>query len=299
MVNEQLDLAARSLRRSKQLWWKLLLLGGGAYLILLLALLLTQNPNIFPALVLIGSFLVPISYVMFFYARRGLSRVDVSATLLSFVWGGILGIILASILEPILVQNLNIVTVFILAGIEEFAKIAGVLVVARHRRHNMEVSGVIIGAAAGMGFAGLESMGYTFVAFVSSRGSISAAVGVTLLRGILSPLGHGTWTAILASVLFRESRPGHYRINLKVIGAYLMVVLFHGLWDSVPPLLAAVTPSGVATFVGEAIVGAMGLFVLWRRWREAKRLSAVELAAGEPVATLEQPTPIAADASNQ
>lgn len=49
-------------------------------------------------------------------------------------------------------------------------------------------------------------------------------VGVTLLRGILSPVGHGTWTAILASVLFRESAAGHFRINGKVVEVHLMVV---------------------------------------------------------------------------
>ena len=72
--------------------------------------------------------------------------------------------------------------------------------------------GLILGAAAGMWFAALESMGYAFTAFLSSQGSLSATVNMTLLRGILAPIGHGTWTAILASVLFREGSAGHFRI---------------------------------------------------------------------------------------
>ncbi len=93
--------------------------------------------------------------------------------------------------------------------------------IARHKRHDSEMDGLILGAAVGMGFAALESNGYAFTAFLESNGSISTTVGVTLIRGLLSPLGHGTWTAILASVLFRESRNGHFRIDLQVIGAYL------------------------------------------------------------------------------
>ena len=79
---------------------------------------------------------------------------------------------------------------------------------------------LILGAAAGMGFASLESNGYAFVAFLQSHGSLSITVFVTLLRGLLSPLGHGTWTAILTGVLFRESAPNRFHITRRVIGAY-------------------------------------------------------------------------------
>lgn len=59
--------------------------------------------------------------------------------------------------------------------------------------------------SAKLSFAALESMGYAFTALLASGGSLSATVAVTLLRGIHSPMGHGTWAAILVGVLFRES----------------------------------------------------------------------------------------------
>jgi RsiW-degrading membrane proteinase PrsW (M82 family) len=93
-----------------------------------------------------------------------------------------------------------------------------------------------------------------------------------LLRGILSPVGHGTWTAILASVLFRESGERHFHINLKVLGAYLTVVVLHGLWDAVPALISAAMYTGLDVLIGQSVVGALGLFILWRRWHEARRL---------------------------
>jgi RsiW-degrading membrane proteinase PrsW (M82 family) len=176
------------------------------------------------------------------------------------------------LLEPIFIRRLDFTSTIVVGLIEEFAKILGVFVIARHRRHDAEMDGLILGAAAGMGFAALESMGYAFTAFLASGGSLSQTVVVTLLRGILSPVGHGTWTAILASVLFRESRGSHFRINFKVIGAYLFVSVLHGLWDGLPTVITSFVGSGPDVFVGEVFVGGAGLFILWLRWREARRL---------------------------
>jgi RsiW-degrading membrane proteinase PrsW (M82 family) len=268
-------------------WWRVLLIGLGLYVIGLAALVLTGNPNLFPTVVMLGNFLVPVTYVAFFYDRRYLSTLTLPATAMGFVYGGVLGVIAAAILEPLLIRNLNFFTMFLVGLIEEFVKIWGVLIVARHRRHNLELDGLILGAAAGMGFAALESSGYAFTSFLESGGSLSATVAVTLLRGILSPVGHGTWTAILASILFREGFAARFRLNWKVLGGYLMVVVLHWLWDGLPALISAFVSSGVDVAIGEAVVGGMGLFILWRRWREGRRLRMAELeaaAAAQPAA---------------
>ncbi len=97
-------------------------------------------------------------------------------------------------------------------------------------------------------------------------------VGVTSLRGILSPIGHATWTAILASVLFRESAARRFRINGKVVGAYLTVVILHGLWDGLSGVVSAILSPGLDVLIGQAIVGGVSILILWRRWSEARRL---------------------------
>jgi RsiW-degrading membrane proteinase PrsW (M82 family) len=256
-------------------WVQVILTGFAFYIISTVLLVFTQNPNLFPTVVMIGSFLVPVTYVTFFYERRHLSHISISTTFIGFVYGGILGVLAASLLEPIFVRTSNLSSNLVIGLIEEFAKILGVLVIARRFRHDMEMDGLILGAAAGMGFAALESMGYAFVAFLSSGGSLSQTVFVTLLRGILSPVGHGTWTAIFASVLFREAKNGRFRINLNVIGAFLLVSVLHAAWDGLPTLITDYLGSGLDVFLGQAFVGAAGLFVLWLRWREANRLQQV------------------------
>ncbi len=273
-----LDLPTSSVKppRRHLLWWRVMLTAFGFYLLGLVILVFTGNPNLFPTVVLLGSFMVPATYVAFLYDHRHVSRLSVTTTALCFFYGGILGVFAAAVLEPIFISQLDFLTAFQAAAIEELVKIFGVLLIARHWRHDRALDGLILGAAAGMGFAALESTGYAFTAFLESRGSLSLTVGVMLLRGLLSPLGHGTWTAILACVLFREGRATHFHIDLKLVGAYLTVVLLHGLWDGVPSLIANFVSSGLDVFIAEAVVGAAGLLILWRLWRQATRLQISE-----------------------
>lgn len=256
-------------------WLKVLATAAVFYVLLLAALLLTGNSNLFPTLVMVGSFMVPVAYVAFFYERRHLSRLTLSTISLAFLYGGLLGLIAASVLEPFFIRRLDLGAILKIGLIEEFVKILGVLVIARHRRHDSEMDGLILGAAAGMGFAALESSGYAFTAFLKSNGSISATVVVTLIRGLFSPLGHGTWTAILASVLFRESRNGRFRIDVQVIGAYMFVSILHAMWDGLPPVITYIFGQGLGVLIAWGVIGIIGLVILWLRWREAVRLQTV------------------------
>jgi len=260
----------------------------GVYVVGIMLLVLTNNGNLFPTIVLIGSFMVPASYVAFFYERRNLSQLSMPTTARGFAYGGILGVLAATVLERILVRGMTVPYAFVVGFIEEFVKILGILVLARSLQRNRELDGLILGAAAGMGFAALESMGYSFMAFLRSNGSLSASVGVTLGRALLSPLGHGTWTAIFAAVLFREAADSRFRVNGKVIGAYLQVVVLHGLWDALGMIIDPNSSmAGFEVLVGQLIVGAASITLLVRRWRESVRA----LTASEPALVVDQVSP--------
>lgn len=271
--------SARAKARCMGYWWRILLGCLAAFVLGVVLLIMTGNPNLFPTVVALGNLMVPAACVSFFYERRHLSRLSISTTILGFLYGGLLGVFAASILEPLLVHGLNLPNAFLIGLIEESAKLLGVLVIAWRRQHDEEIDGLILGIAAGMGFATLESTGYAFTAFLRSQGSLSTTVFTTLLRGLLSPVGHSTWTALFVSVLFRESTGTRYHINLKVLGAFLMVVILHGLWDGLPIVINAFSGPGLDVAIGQALVGGLGLFLLWRRWREALRLQTARRAA--------------------
>jgi RsiW-degrading membrane proteinase PrsW (M82 family) len=274
-------------------WWRILLSAFLFYLLSLGALLLTHNPNLFPTVVLLGVFMLPAAYAAFFYDHRRLSLLSAGAVARSFLYGGLLGVIAASILEPLFIHSLALSTMLTVAIIEESAKILGVMIIAWRLRHDAEIDGIILGAAAGMGFAALESMGYAFTGFLRSGGSLSFTVYLIIMRGIMSPLGHGTWTAILASVLFREARNSRFRFNWKVLGAYGTVVLLHSLWDLLPLMMAVFLLPGLDMFLGQTVVGLVGLFLLWRRWREGRRLQELGamLASKADASPLSPPIP--------
>ncbi|WP_340819326.1 PrsW family intramembrane metalloprotease [Methanolobus sp. WCC4] len=276
----------QDMRRQKgDLSWLKVFTGGLLlYIFGVFALAATRNTNIFPTVVMLGNFLVPITYVAFFYQRRHLSKLDMPTTAWAFFYGGLLGVLAAATLEPIFLSQHKLFFSFEVGLIEEFAKILGVLVIAKRCFHDSEMDGLILGAASGMGFAALESTGYAFTAFLASGGSLTQTVLITLFRGVIAPIGHGTWTAILVSVMFRESGPRIFHTNYKVIGAYLTVAILHGLWNGMPEVLSIFSISTVNVVTGQMLVAAAGFFLLWRRYEEAKSLQIERLEKGIPQA---------------
>jgi RsiW-degrading membrane proteinase PrsW (M82 family) len=261
-------------------WLKVFTGGLVLYIFGVFALAATRNTNIFPTVVMLGNFLVPITYVAFFYQRRHLSKLDMPTTSWSFFYGGLLGVLAAATLEPIFLSQRSLFYSFEVGLIEEFAKIIGVLIIAKRCFHDSEMDGLILGAASGMGFAALESTGYAFTAFLNSGGSLSQTVLITLVRGVIAPIGHGTWTAILVSTMFRESGPRKFHINHKVIGAYITVAALHGLWNGLPDVLSFFPDTVFNVFTGQVSVAVVGFYLLWRRYKEAKKLQIERIRQG-------------------
>ncbi len=253
---------------------------------------LTGNLNLIPTVVLLGSFLVPTTAVVFYLDHDPSATISSQRIFFAFVYGGVLGVLTASLLEVWLLQD----GIFIYLGvglIEELAKVLALLLVAWGIRHFTTLDGIVLGAAVGFGFAAFESSGYALNALFTPHGlSLLNLVWTEVLRGVLAPVGHGLWTGILGGVLFgAAARRGRLRLTWKFVGAYLLVSLLHGLWDSMRgiaillTLLLTSSPLGLNPFPratdvapllflvfelgGMAFVSAVGLFMLRRAWRRA------------------------------
>jgi RsiW-degrading membrane proteinase PrsW (M82 family) len=255
----------------KTTWKQVLTIGLLLFAIGVAVLRTTNNVKLFPTVTMIGSFLVPVVFTAYIYQHRRLSRLTLGTTALTFFYGGVLGAFAASLFEPIFIRRLTFESAFLVGLIEEAAKIIGVVLIAWNRCDKTEINGIVLGAAAGMGFAAVESNGYALQAFLSSKGSLDAVVFTTLLRGVMSPLGHGTWTAILGAVLFRESSRCYFKLDTRVIGAYFLVAGLHGLWDGVPSLIGRLGLPDAGAFGSMTIVGVAGIAILLRLWHDAIR----------------------------
>jgi protease PrsW len=126
--------------------------------------------------------------------------------------------------------------------IEEAVKLGALILVTRHLQRRHARDGFVLGAAVGFGFAAFETAGYAFNALLTVRGlSLTGLVDTELVRGVLTPFGHGLWTAILGGVLFREARDGRFRFTGALLGMYLWVSLLHALWDYSHSIALALT----------------------------------------------------------
>lgn len=270
-------------------WLRVLLIGLLLFFMTTVIMFITRNPNLYPTVILIGNFLVPVVFVTFLYGHQHLSSLTPASIAQSFVIGGLLGVLGASVLEPLLIatptnpdQGLSMGSALAIGLIEEGCKILAVIWLARRNRHTGAIDGLLLGAAVGMGFAALESTGYAFTAFLVSRGAIGASIAATVMRGLLAPFGHGVWTAILGAVLFRASAPYDFRFSGPVVVAYLFVALLHGLWDGLPRFLYIIVPPGIAISVIPVTLSLIGLITLIVLYRQAMRQKLNEAAPVNP-----------------
>ena len=259
-------------------WVQIFGIGVIFFIISNLTLSFTNDVLYFPTVMTIGAFLIPVTFVAYFYQQEKLFDRSVHAgsilptLVLCVLFGGLIGTLAAGSLEYVTISSKSPLTLVWVGPIEEFAKLIVPIIVfiITRNRFRSELDGILFGVATGMAFAALETMGYELVALVSSKGSLVALDQTILLRGLLSPAGHAAWTGLISATLWRErERTGKWFTPL-VLGFFLLAAALHSLWDltSFSSSLLIVIPSYI-------VIGGASLTLLFWRLREARRASVV------------------------
>jgi protease PrsW len=313
----------KSRRHQRGPTWPAILVGGLAlWVATVLVTFVTQNSNLIPTIILLGSFLVPVTFVTWAFSRAD-PIITPQRIFTAFVVGGILGVLGASLLEAELLKTPSAFTYLRVGLIEEAVKLAALWLLAWRLPSHSVRDGMVLGAAVGSGFAAFESAGYAFNALFTSNGlSLLDVVETEVLRGVLSPIGHGLWTAILGGAMFAAaSRHWRPRATAAFLGWYVVVVLLHTLWDASAgiavwlTLLLTNTPmqwlmieAGHAPTVTRAQVhiytilnwallgldGLLGAFIFIRRWRRATTRTEPEPTTAPPIGATGQPHTVTA-----
>lgn len=266
--------------RPEHLGWRELLVGGVVlFAITAWVLFNTGNPNLYPTVVLIGSFLVPVTFVAYLYDHVRRTTLSFEAVVWAFVIGGALGVLGASILEPELLprflgesDTLGFRGGVLVGAIEEGSKLAAVMFVARRMRHDSALDGLLLGTAVGMGFAAFESTGYAFT-ILFQTGNVLTSLEETVVRAAIAPFGHGIWTGMVAAALFHSSASRTWRLGPLVWAAFAFVVVLHGAWDGlhVGGVVSVLGLPLSTSLVAISVVGIVAFVAAWRLASTARR----------------------------
>jgi RsiW-degrading membrane proteinase PrsW (M82 family) len=251
----------------QQTWFRVLFIGLVLFGITDAALFITNNPNLAPTVIVLGAFLVPVTFVLYLYQRFHHREFSLNLLAMTFLFGGVVGLVVAAVLEWGTLRSLNVLSLLGVGAVEESAKLLLPIFIFLRGKYRHEVDGLLIGVACGMGFATLETMGYSLVSLINAQGNVGALDGTLLVRGLLSPVGHAAWTGYVCAVIWLERERAHSLIlNRAIWGAFIVVVLLHTSWDLFGSITSRTSTSLVAIeYIGLAAVALISVALFaWR-----------------------------------
>ena len=254
-----IDSAALKSERWVPAWWGVLLIGLALWIAAIGVAALTHNVILLPTIVMLGSFMVPVTAVVWYLDHDPSPALSPRRILSAFIIGGVVGILAASVLEYWLV-GIGVLGALEVGLIEEFVKGVFIVLVALGLRTFHVRDGIVLGATVGFGFAALESSGYALASLFVVQGhvlslSLTSVVITELIRGVLAPFGHGMWSALLGAAIFAAAaRHGRLRLSRGVLGTYVVIAVLHGAFDAF---------SGVFGYIVISLVGLVPLVWIW------------------------------------
>jgi protease PrsW len=239
--------AYEHIRLPKSLWKYVLLGGTVVWLFAALVTAITQDDILAPTVILVGSFLVPVTVVAFVLSLRPDGYLTTSEVVFGFLVAGTLAVITTALAEVYLLPEAR--GTFVGVGvIEETGKGLVLLAVAHTVHHREPRDGMLLGAVVGAGFASFESAGYALHTMLNHLDdhTIADILETEAFRGVLAPFGHITWTALLGGALFASSRGGRFHLTTRLAITFAGVIALHALWDST---------YGLAIMLARAVTG--------------------------------------------
>ncbi|HEX2806423.1 MAG TPA: PrsW family glutamic-type intramembrane protease [Kineosporiaceae bacterium] len=222
--------------------WMFVRLFAGTALLFAGFLLLTQlfgNANLLPGLILLGSFAVPLSIMVFFFEVNTPRNVSLYLVIHCMLVGSLISLAVTLLLTAVTSLLGPFIDPLLTGVVEEAAKLLAVFLITlrlQPQRYPWILNGVLFGAAIGAGFACFESAGYAFRYLVAQDGfDLGAAIQVIVVRGFLAPFGHVVWTALTAGALWRvkldQRLVPRMLVHRRVLRMAVVVMALHAIWD--------------------------------------------------------------------
>lgn len=188
-----------------------------------------NNDNLVPGLLVMGSFVMPLTLLILFFELNILRNVPLYQVLKLLLLGGVLSLILSLFLYQWtnLGSSDNWFGALGIGLVEETGKAASLLLVLNKLKYRWILNGMLFGAAVGAGFAGFESAGYAY----------RFGLDVIATRGLLTICGgHVLWTALVGGALWRVRGDQRFEWTMfrdaRFLRAFGLAVAMHMVWDA-------------------------------------------------------------------
>jgi len=193
-----------------------------------------ENINLVPGLIIVGSFAVPLSALIFFFEMNARQNVSLYQIIRLVFLGGIASMTISLIFFQIGDSlELDWLGASLAGLVEEPGKLLALAIVVNTVRYPYTLNGLLFGAAIGTGFAAFESAGYALYAGLYDADDMLDSI---MLRGMLAPFGHIVWTAMCAGALWKVKGRRSFSFDMlkdpRFYRVFLIAVVMHMIWNS-------------------------------------------------------------------
>lgn len=193
-----------------------------------------QNGLAYPALMFVGALTVPFAGLIFFFEVNAPRNTSIYEVLKVFFIGGALSLVASLILFEIYpVRKLDYGGAIAVGIIEEIGKLVVVAIFCREAKTKHILTGMLIGAAVGAGFAVIETAGYIFDGLFAA--AWDGMMETLYVRAFLALGGHIVWAAIsgAAIIICKGDQPlkSEHIFNARFLKLFLVPVVLHAIWD--------------------------------------------------------------------
>lgn len=194
------------------------------------------NEKLIPGLIMVGSFAVPVSALIFFIEMNARKNVSLYRVIQLLFLGGILSITISLLFFDITSNvRLDWLGLSIAGLVEEPGKLLALMIVVNITKYRYILNGLLFGAAVGTGFAAFESAGYALSEGLKYESS-AVMLDSIMTRGMLSPFGHIVWTAMCGAALWKVKGAQIFRFDMlldpRFYRVFIMAVIMHMIWNS-------------------------------------------------------------------
>ena len=217
------------------LYTRTLLMFLTSFILLYICTFEFENINALPGLIMIGSLMVPFSFILFFMELNVPRNISFYTIVKVFCVGGCASLVVTLFLFQLFpTGELDYAGAILTGVIEEIGKLVIIAVILfRMPKMKYMLNGLLLGAVVGAGFAAFESAGYAFRNALTY--GVDKMMDVIILRAFLSPGGHVAWAAITGAALMLVKQDQALQMEhfkSKTFYSYFAIpVILHAIWD--------------------------------------------------------------------